>query len=253
VLSDTLVPVAAEQSVVGADEHIEFGNIPAISDLTIRTITGWLYPLDTAQPGGNFGLYFLGWNDIYLLGWSPSLKRLVLFARYGQEFIGVWVTPDNSAPTNAWQHVTFVHDRSDDIYNPPVIYIDGVSQVITEVVDPSTTSPQIRSEENTLFSLGNYYQQTVPYTLQFTGLYRDIRVYNRALTAQEAEDLYNDDPISDTGLLFNAPFIPDGRQAQYINKALNSKPVYDAIAGRTGTTSTKYFPIIRDYDYDPSA
>jgi len=252
VLSDTLVPVTAEQSVVGADEHIEFGNIPAISNLTVRTITGWLYPLDTAQPGGNYGLYFLGWNDIYLLGWSPSLKRLVLFARYDEAFIGVWATPDDSAPTNAWQHVTFVHDRSSNIYNPPVIYIDGVSQVITEVVDPSTTSPAIRSETNTLFSLGNYYQSTVPYTLQFTGLYRDMRVYNRALTAQEAADLYNDVAVDDTGLLFNAPYIPVGQKPQYIDKALNTKPVYDVIAGRTGTTSKQYYPIIREFDYDPS-
>jgi hypothetical protein len=87
--------------------------------------------------------------------------------------------------------------------------------------------------------------------LQFTGLYRDVRIYNRALTAQEAEDLYNGDAVDD-GLLFNAPAIPTDARADYIDKSLGTKLCYDFIKGRPGITSTSPFPIIREFDYDPT-
>jgi len=241
---DSLELVTAEQSTTGTAEHIEFGNISEINGLAIRTIAGWIYAVGASSST------IIGWNDIYLVLYDPVRQDIFIFARNIESAVGIFRTPIDSAPLNEWLHFAIVHDRSVDPQTTPVVYINGVAQdiLIQQAPGAGGASP----EANTLFSLGNYYHPTEPYRFQFQGLYRDMRVYDRVLTAQEAEDLYNGDPVDDTGLLFQAPAIPTDNRDDYIDKPLGTKLCYDFIKGRPGVTSTIPNPVIREFDYTPS-
>jgi hypothetical protein len=246
-LVDSLELVTAEQSETGTGEHIEFGNIPEISDLPTRTITGWVYVLTSQGPSLPSDFRFtsiMGWQDIYNVWYNKESQSLRIFPRHFVES-GRFNTPANSIPEQKWTHFVVVHDRSVDITTTPTIYINGAEVVVTVVTAPQDVA---NSEANTLFSLGNFYHPTVPYTRQFHGLYRDMRVYNRALTAQEALDVYNGDPVDD-GLLFQAPAIPTDARDQYIDQSLGTKLCYDLVKGRPGSTATSPLPFIREYNF----
>ena len=182
-----------------------------------------------------------------MLGYNPVDKFIRLFTRLVGTG-GVWHTPNNSVSLDAWQQITVTHDRSVDVLADPIIYINGVAQVLTEVDTPSGTPAD---ETNLLFALGNYYHPAEPYTRAFPGLYRDVRVYNRILTAAEANDLFDGTPVDDTGLLFRAPYVASSRFAEYQNKPLGSKQVFDIVSLYTGTTTETNDPIIRAFDYEP--
>lgn len=241
VVADVLEKISAEQSAAGTGHHINYGNIVQINNLTTRTMAGWIYPLDTTRTAN---MYFLSWNDTYILGYNAEFERIILFTRLSGN-MGVWVTPDNSVKLNTWQHVTVTHNRT-TATDAPIIYINGVSQVLTTIEAPAGT---VDSETNALFSLGNYYHPTVPYTRSFPGIYQDMRVYSRILSSAEALDLFIGNAVDETGLLFLGPVIPKGNSATYLNLPMGTKPVYDLVMAKVGITTDSNYPIIRVYDY----
>lgn len=58
---------------------------------------------------------------------------------------GRWRTPNNSILVNTWYHIAVTYD-ADLTTNDPIIYIDGVSQSLTEVSTPSGTRDTDASE-----------------------------------------------------------------------------------------------------------
>jgi len=73
--------------------------------------------------------------------------------------------------------------------NKPVLYINGVSQTVTQVTAPSGT---FTTEANVRQSIGNAQNNVGVFgTGTFDGTIDDFRIYNRILTAQEVKRLYN--------------------------------------------------------------
>ncbi|MBI2624578.1 LamG domain-containing protein [Candidatus Parcubacteria bacterium] len=113
----------------------------------------------------------------------------------GTKFIGLYAYPPSgnemnySTPAvseNVWHHVVAVQDAV-----APKIYVDGVSQSLTERSggphDDSNWIGDITGAETC--RIGNRKVNSAD-DLRFPGLIDEVRVYNRALTAQEVKQLY---------------------------------------------------------------
>ncbi len=94
---------------------------------------------------------------------------------------GRWATPDNSISFDIWHHVVVVYDDS-LVSNNPVIYIDGISQTITELETPTGTR---NSDAGTDFLIGNRANQE----RTFDGSIAEVAIYDVILSAAEAKAL----------------------------------------------------------------
>jgi uncharacterized protein (TIGR02145 family) len=97
------------------------------------------------------------------------------FSRVTSGIPGVWDVAF-SDKGSSWVHYVVTYDSS-SLSNDPKIYIDGISQSVTETFTPSGT---ISSETNQLYTLPNLLNGTLD----------DVRIYNRALSADEVAQLY---------------------------------------------------------------
>ncbi len=97
---------------------------------------------------------------------------------------------------NAWHHILIVYD-SGDVTNNAIIYVDGVSQTVTEANAPSGTP----NTNSSAYLLGNRKAPTDLFNRTWDGRLCEWAVWNRLLTADEAAIL---------GKGFSPLFIPDG-------------------------------------------
>lgn len=156
---------------VGTQRYVTIPNSDSTDAQTTLTLSSWIYPmgvggtdtLGTLIVGG--GAYYLSFND--------SNKALSCYW-YGTTPPGYHSTPINSVPLNQWSLVTCVWDGSN--INE---YVNGVLKNTVAVVGVgSKASTIILGAENS--------------SRQFEGYMDEVRIYNRALSAQEVLDIYND-------------------------------------------------------------
>ncbi len=83
-----------------------------------------------------------------------------------------------------WSHLALLYN-TDSTTNVPLFYVNGVSIDIDPFKIPAGTRS---SDASTNFQIGKY--STVTSSI-FNGLIDDVRIYNRALSADEIQDLYN--------------------------------------------------------------
>jgi hypothetical protein len=90
----------------------------------------------------------------------------------------------------------------------PVIYINAVSQTVTETDTPSGT---LNSEFGAEVVIGNQHTDTQNYNQAWHGYLKDVRIYNRILTSAEVTTLYNsgtpDASLVPDGLVFQGPCV----------------------------------------------
>jgi hypothetical protein len=134
-------------------------------------------------------------------------------------------TYDDVVTRNAWHHIAVTYDGGiieDDIK----IYVDGVNQSVYLNGDPGCyvdTTPGI-------FRVG--LASDIDEGRYFEGKLDDIRVYNKALTAQEVQDIYDADAPAPTGLVAYWPLDGDANDAEGNNDMT-------AYGGATLTMGTK--------------
>lgn len=161
-------------------------------------------------------------------------KRLTHLANMQIEFTanftttnGVWVT--NSVGISSNIIITY---NGGSASNNPIIYVDGVSVTVTK-----TTSP-----------VGTYVVPATRIDLGFPGaiitgdtvLLEDFRIYNVIKTAPQvsviaSEDLFTDQNIDETGLVFHAPLT--------MCKGLT----YDTFSGSTLATANEFYDRVNGY------
>ena len=89
--------------------------------------------------------------------------------------VGLWRMPTNTLTVGVWYHVAISHSDRTSTSVDPVMYLDGVSQTVTEVTTPAGTTPSDAAASVSVGGgQGNY-----------DGRLADVRVFNRVLTAQE--------------------------------------------------------------------
>lgn len=144
---------------------------------------------------------------------------------------------------NNWYHIAITYDTIDTTTNP-IIYINGAPIVVNENTTPAGTR---NSEYGANVVIGNWLTATQHFDQPFKGSLKDVRIYNRILTAAEVTTLYNagtpNASLVTSGLVFQGPTIPAYEATAYNGKTLTSadkvlENIYRAAAFPNGTVVT---------------
>jgi len=179
--------IGSAMSFDGTDDYINFGSASTLDNITIKTIEFWT-KLDSLYPNGQPGDHFINKGDT---GWfiatdSTSGGRNI----FGHNFSGTagrWSFPKFN--TGAWYHVVLIYDKG-SISNDPIVYVNGVSQTVTEYSTPSGTA-------NSDASFDLLISKSPGYSRYVDGIIDEVRIYNYARTrAQIAWDYNKGAPIA---------------------------------------------------------
>jgi hypothetical protein len=207
-LAGNLTPLTIRMYGPGYPEAIDYGYLPQVVQTADRSYAAWVY-----DDGGSYGTNgnailsgpFADGGGIYIE--VSSNHRVVVYTNKFASAPGQWNSPTNSLPAEGWYHVVVTFDTDDTAANP-VIYINGVSQSITESLTPSGT---LNSEYGARVVIGNWKTDTHEYTATWHGELKDVRIYNRILSAAEVTTLYNagtpDSSLVTDGLVFQGPCV----------------------------------------------
>lgn len=154
---------------------------PSLNNLASFTLLAWVYPRSfPALPervidkrNANVDGAFIWYLD----------NDLSFEAHRWQTTNGAWGTVAGTIALNAWTHIATSYDYSSTA-NDPQVYINGV---LTSTTESSTPAGTLASETETL-NIGNRNAADRP----FNGFIDEVRVYNRALSAQEIAWLFSD-------------------------------------------------------------
>ena len=131
------------------------------------TMSAWIYP--TSYPSERFTIV-LGSGAFYMsLNSDGSLQTYW----YGKSSEGYHSSGASTVPLNEWSHVVVVWNT-----DGPYLYVNGVLK--NNIASTGTVAP------NGVINIGA--ENTAR---QFLGKIDEVRVYNRALTADEIKQLYN--------------------------------------------------------------
>lgn len=166
----------------GVNQQISIGTVAAFGNQATRTISTWIKPsgLTTYRGivGAGVGSFQICSNDG--TDCPGTTGRLVYYHTFSGTD-GKWILGVDSVKANEWAHVVVTYDRS-STSNDPVIYVNGVSQSVTELTTPTGTAD---SEVSFNVSIG---YDGYAYAM---GAIDDVRIYNRVLSAAEIAGLYD--------------------------------------------------------------
>src|SRR5262249_1649288 len=91
--------------------------------------------------------------------------------------VGRWTIPQPSA--NVWHHIAVVYDASSEA-NTPQIYVDGVSQIVTQETAPLGT-PLANTDPYVFGNRGTGDQG-------WSGRLDEVQIYDAALTAAQIQE-----------------------------------------------------------------
>lgn len=149
-------------------------NTFSIAGNSPRTVSAWCYVTDTRQ------VCLAQWGT---QGYGNNMRFYVL--NTGQLFFNGFyadVTTTTTASTGKWFHVVYTYSNS---LADVCIYTDGMrmpSSITSQYVSSLNTTP------DTLLRIGNEDSET--FASAWRGALDDIRIYNRALSPDEVQQLY---------------------------------------------------------------
>lgn len=234
-----LTPIAVEFRGENYQDAIDFGHLPHLANLPLRTMTAWFNRAsDSPQIESDFICGFFSDDAAFEVYITMGFKRLTFIQKYsgaggGQ---GAWATANDSIAFDTLYHAVVVKDLSSD--NPPVIYLNGVAQTLQVTASPPAGRTAF-DESSVPFMIGNVNTATIDYKYAFKGEISDVRVYSRGLSSTEASTLYNsgtpDPDLVTDGLVFRAFSVKTKRLAQYIDQTLDEDlRVVDDVYGMVG-------------------
>ena len=180
--------VDGAMSFDGVDDYIDCGDLQDIANTF--SISLWVKP--TTYSSYN-PLVFRDGNNTYNLGLRIDGSGNIEFRQYG----GDEIRTDEGYPTQEWTHIVVTSNNLNGN-----IYVNG------ELKKSGTFSHSFVDSGNIRFGIYSYSSG-----FHFDGNMSDIRIYNRALTADEVAQLYNEGgkttviqkPSLETGLVGHWP------------------------------------------------
>lgn len=177
--------------------------------LTTLTYAAWIRP--------NAFSNFMGIIDIENVGafyLNFDTNRLAFSANAWSTQNGVWTIAPLSQ--NSWQHVAVTYNYGDPVGTPPVIYINGQNAGTLSVSFAPIGSYSAPGTAPT--HIGNANISGI--SRNFHGIVDDVRIYDRVLTAQDIQALY-EAPLQSCELQNQGSMIynTDGHVMQYCNSS----------------------------------
>jgi len=160
----------------GVDGHVSVPNNNTLSGFNELTMSAWVNHNQTA---GGLGSIITKWyqqlgQDTYWLGITGGTNKVGV---YTNNDVNTPFESPSPTPINTWTHVTFTHDSSGD-----KLFINGYlanSNSISGTILSSSQDLLIGADSN----LGTLWRF-------FKGKIDDVRLYNRALSRLEVQQLY---------------------------------------------------------------
>ncbi|MHB1162907.1 MAG: LamG domain-containing protein [Minisyncoccota bacterium] len=172
-------PVGQALSFNGNNQYVNLGtNSTAFNFSANLSGAAWI---KTATDGKIFVSYQnnnpLFYMQVGATTAGGTANKFVVYLRTDNGTVVV-LSSNKSVTDNIWHHVVFTRDASAQIVN---LYIDGVLDSQFGYTDTGPIST----------SAGGHSISLAGTTYSFNGSVDDVRVYNRALSAQEVKQLYN--------------------------------------------------------------
>ena len=166
----------------GVDDSLVIGVIPALyASSSDMTVSMWIKPSKLTV--GSLCLICNSNAALANVPWALELNVTAARFSFGQAGVGggtVRITNNTNLKKDVWYHVVAVRTFSSTLSWPTTLYLNGVA-------DGSGTL-QRAGQSNQTVVIGRYGAASVGY---FQGVIDDVRVYNRALSAIEVKQLYN--------------------------------------------------------------
>ena len=162
----------------GTDDYVDCGAGSTLDDIVAMSVAFWVFndDLGTSNEGLIEKRGTTGWL-VYAADFSVA--NALHFFRDWSTTDGEWRTPTNALVASIWQHIVVTYDKSGAAPgNDPAIYVDGVSQSLSELTTPAGTVVS-DAAVSLLFGKG------VSGVGKLNGKMEDVRVFNRILTQEE--------------------------------------------------------------------
>jgi len=155
----------------GTDDYVDCGNGASLNVTDEITIAVWVKTNDAGN--GEHNPYVAKGDQSYAMKHHPS-NSIEYFIYDGGWFVARYAV-DNSF-NGVWHHLTGTYDGTD-----LKLYIDGTLE---------TTTPHIGSIASSTYNV-NLARNTQVTSRFYNGALDDVRIYNRALSDAQVQDLFN--------------------------------------------------------------
>ena len=163
----------------GVNDYVNAGSATSLDNLGPVTIAAWIYP----RSEGEIFTGRIVEKTFLFFGFGTDITNALDFF-VSHDIIEIQRTAsDNVITMNSWQHVSVTWDGSVSTSNVH-IYVNG-REVSYQFTGVDASGPRSDDSANN-FIIGN----TSTELRTFDGLIDDVRIYNRALSADEIKRLY---------------------------------------------------------------
>ncbi|MDA8775690.1 cadherin domain-containing protein, partial [Opitutales bacterium] len=166
----------------GVDDHISFAGITELNDIRPISFSGWL-KLDQNGSGYVFAKRSEGHGYWRFFASGPSKNWLIRSTTGNSPSI----QSTEFTPFFQWQHIALTWNGLLGGQNSR-IFIDGIEKMN---INQTAGSGQIISDAGNLFTIGNRPQNNSSF---FKGWMDDFRIWNRVITQNEIQALYQGSP-----------------------------------------------------------
>jgi len=180
----TIGKIGQGLSFDGVDDYVDSGTASVLDDLGPVSISAWIYPRSEGENGiGTIIAKDTALTSGYwmLRMYSGGINSLSFIKNYSTTDLIV-ATVDNAITLNTWQYITLIWDGSSSAANAK-IYINATEAAYVQ----QQNGVDAKNSDN---ALNLYVGNRGASTATFDGSIDDVRIYNRALSADEIKRLY---------------------------------------------------------------
>ena len=207
------------------------------------SISAWIKFIDNAHSGDHgASMVSLGEHETYAINLSTNAAGDLMLAvrSNGTSLLETSVRLDGMLSDNIWHHIVATIDNDNHIVT---VYFDGVKEIAEQITD------SINIENETMYASLHKWDYGNSMASRFVGSLDDIRIYNRAISAVEAQalhELVNDTDVTN-GLVAHYEFegnandsSGNGHNGEVIGATLTSDRFGDANGAYHIAADTSY-------------
>jgi len=162
----------------GVDDYVDFGNDASLN-VEYITLEGWVNLQTWDEDGGLICKGTGAGGEVWCIDVKNNKFRL-FFWKGGKGY-----TLDSLVIPNGWMHIVATYDGYFTRF-----YVNGVEK------NSKALNLGVLDTNAHIVSLGSRQYRTADYNLNINGIIDEVRIYNRALTAEEIKEHYEQGPTA---------------------------------------------------------